>query len=59
MPALERRRAIELLGQEVFPRMRTLLRDVPPERIVVPGEGALAEVRSPVRTTHAPAEAGD
>jgi hypothetical protein len=33
--------------------MRTLLRDDPPERIVIPDEGALAEVTSPVRTTHA------
>ncbi|MGH2937963.1 MAG: LLM class flavin-dependent oxidoreductase [Solirubrobacterales bacterium] len=56
VPAAERRRAVELLGQEVFPRMRTLLREDPPERIVVPDGRTFAEVRSPVRTTHAPAE---
>jgi probable LLM family oxidoreductase len=59
VPAPERRRAIELLGREVFPRMRTLLRDDPPQRIVVPDEEALAEVRSPVRTTHARTEAAE
>jgi hypothetical protein len=59
VPTPERRRAIELLGREVFPRMRTLLRDDPPQRIVVPDEGALAEVRSPVRTTHARTEAAE
>jgi probable LLM family oxidoreductase len=56
VPAAQRREAIELTGREVFPRMRELLREEPPERDAQVDAGALGGVKSPVRTTHAPAE---
>jgi probable LLM family oxidoreductase len=57
VPAQQRRRSIELLGREVFPRVRELLKadageqDAPADE---PGAPA-GDVVSPVRSTHAPA----
>jgi alkanesulfonate monooxygenase SsuD/methylene tetrahydromethanopterin reductase-like flavin-dependent oxidoreductase (luciferase family) len=53
VPARERRRSIELLGREVFPRVRELLDEEPVEHTA--GATAPGVVPSPVRSTHAPA----
>jgi probable LLM family oxidoreductase len=53
VPARERRRSIELLGREVFPRVRELLDEEPVEHTA--GATAPGDVPSPVRSTHAPA----
>jgi alkanesulfonate monooxygenase SsuD/methylene tetrahydromethanopterin reductase-like flavin-dependent oxidoreductase (luciferase family) len=55
VPAELRRRSIELLGGEVFPRLRELLAEDPGERAQPLTAGDLAEVPNPVRSTHAPA----
>ena len=55
IPAALRRQSIELLGREVFPRVRELLAQDPGEH-AKPG-AALAEIRGPVRSTHAPVPA--
>ena len=54
VPAGQRRGSIELLGREVFPRVRELLRADPGEHDV-PTDSAAGDVASPVRSTHAPA----
>jgi probable LLM family oxidoreductase len=55
VPAPLRRQSIELLGREVFPRVRELLAEDPGEHAQRVAAGALADVRSPVRSTHATA----
>jgi alkanesulfonate monooxygenase SsuD/methylene tetrahydromethanopterin reductase-like flavin-dependent oxidoreductase (luciferase family) len=55
VPAAQRRESIELLGREVFPRVRDLLKADPAENEVIAGSAALGDVASPVRSTHAPA----
>jgi probable LLM family oxidoreductase len=55
VPAAQRRESIELLGREVFPRVRDLLKADPAEDDVISGSAALGDVASPVRSTHAPA----
>jgi alkanesulfonate monooxygenase SsuD/methylene tetrahydromethanopterin reductase-like flavin-dependent oxidoreductase (luciferase family) len=55
VPAQKRRRSIELLGREVFPRVRELLKPDPGEHEVPAGSGGPGDVASPVRSTHAPA----
>ena len=52
VPAPLRRQSIELLGSEVFPRVRELLAEDPGEHVAPVAVGAVA---SPVRSTHAPA----
>jgi probable LLM family oxidoreductase len=54
VPAQQRRGSIELLGREVFPRVRELL-EVDRGEHEVPAGSALGDVASPVRSTHAPA----
>ena len=54
VPAGQRRQSIELLGREVFPRVRELLKADPGEREVLSGSAAPGDVASPVRSTHAP-----
>ncbi len=55
VPAAQRRESIELLGREVFPRVRDLLKADPAENEVIAGSAAFGDVASPVRSTHAPA----
>ena len=55
VPAQQRRGSIELLGREVFPRVRELLEVDRGEHEVPAGSAALGDVASPVRSTHAPA----
>jgi probable LLM family oxidoreductase len=55
VPAGQRRGSIELLGREVFPRVRELLKADPGEHDVPTGSAAPGDVASPVRSTHAPA----
>jgi alkanesulfonate monooxygenase SsuD/methylene tetrahydromethanopterin reductase-like flavin-dependent oxidoreductase (luciferase family) len=55
VPAQQRRGSIELLGREVFPRVRELLKADPGEHDVPTGSAAPGDVGSPVRSTHAPA----
>jgi alkanesulfonate monooxygenase SsuD/methylene tetrahydromethanopterin reductase-like flavin-dependent oxidoreductase (luciferase family) len=55
VPFEKRLRTIELLGREVFPRVRELLAADPASHDDVDEAGDLAGVRSPVRSTHAPA----
>jgi alkanesulfonate monooxygenase SsuD/methylene tetrahydromethanopterin reductase-like flavin-dependent oxidoreductase (luciferase family) len=55
VPAQERRRSIELLGRQVFPRVRELLNAAPGEDPVPSGSSDLGGVAGPVRSTHAPA----
>jgi len=55
VPAQQRRGSIELLGREVFPRVRELLEVDPGGHDVPAGSAALRDVASPVRSTHAPA----
>ncbi len=54
IPARQRRGSIELLGREVFPRVRELLKADPDEHDVRTGPAASGAVASPVRSTHAP-----
>jgi hypothetical protein len=55
VPAGQRRGSIELLGREVFPRVRELLKADAGEHDVPTGSTARGDVASPVRSTHAPA----
>jgi hypothetical protein len=55
VPAGNRRESIELLGRQVFPRVRELLRADPGEHEVPAASPAAGGVASPVRATHAPA----
>jgi probable LLM family oxidoreductase len=55
VPAGQRKRSIELLGREVFPRVRDLFKADPGEHEVPIGSGEAGDVASPVRSTHAPA----
>jgi probable LLM family oxidoreductase len=55
VPAEQRRGSIELLGREVFPRVRELLSMDPGEHDVPTDSPAPGDVASPVRSTHAPA----
>jgi probable LLM family oxidoreductase len=55
VPAGQRRRSIELLGREVFPRVRELLNAEHRGHDVPTGSAAPGDVASPVRSTHAPA----
>jgi probable LLM family oxidoreductase len=55
IPTPPRRRSIELLGREVFPRVRELLNADPGEHDLRAGRAGLSDVASPVRSTHAPA----
>lgn len=55
VPATQRRRSIELLGREVFPRVRELLNADRAEHTA--GATDPADVSSLVRSTHAPAPA--
>jgi hypothetical protein len=54
VPAEQRRESIELLGRDVFPRVRELLEANPGERDVPVGSAAPGDAASPVRSTHAP-----
>jgi alkanesulfonate monooxygenase SsuD/methylene tetrahydromethanopterin reductase-like flavin-dependent oxidoreductase (luciferase family) len=54
VPAKQRRGSIELLGREVFPRVRELLEADPGEHEVPVGPAASRAAASPVRSTHAP-----
>jgi hypothetical protein len=54
VPAGQRRESIELLGRQVFPRVRELLKADPGEHEVLVGSTASGDVASPVRATHAP-----
>jgi probable LLM family oxidoreductase len=54
VPAGQRTQSIELLGRDVFPRVRELLKAGPAEREVLSGSAAPGDVASPVRSTHAP-----
>ena len=58
VPAGQRRRSIELLGGEVFPRVRDLLNADSGDRDVPSDASELGGVASPVRSTHAPAPKG-
>jgi probable LLM family oxidoreductase len=56
VPFEKRMQSIELLGRQVYPRIRELLATDPFELDTeVVGNGALSDVASPVRSTHAPA----
>ncbi len=52
IPAEQRQQSIELFGREVFPRIRELLAAAPADQA---RNTVAAEIRSPVRSTHAPA----
>jgi probable LLM family oxidoreductase len=54
VPAGRRRESIELLGREVFPRVRELLKADPREHDVQARTAPLGDVAAPVRSTHAP-----
>jgi probable LLM family oxidoreductase len=54
VPAEQRRESIELLGREVFPRVRELLDADPGDHELPGGPAAPGDVASPVRSTHAP-----
>ena len=54
VPAQQRRQSIELLGREVFPRLRELLAQDPGQHAQPGSTVNLADVSSPVRSTHAP-----
>ena len=54
VPAPQRRQSIELLGREVFPRLRELLNENPGEHAGPVAAGTLTDIASPVRSTHAP-----
>ena len=54
VPAAQRRESVELLGRNVFPRVRELLNAEPAEHEIPAGSAAPADVGSPVRSTHAP-----
>ncbi len=55
VPKEQRRGSIELLGREVFPRVRELLKAEPGEHDLPTSSTAPGAVASPVRSTHAPA----
>jgi alkanesulfonate monooxygenase SsuD/methylene tetrahydromethanopterin reductase-like flavin-dependent oxidoreductase (luciferase family) len=55
VPREQRRESIELLGREVFPRVRELLKADPGEHDAPAASAAPGVVASPVRSTHAPA----
>src|ERR1700722_9182893 len=55
VPKEQRRGSIELLGREVFPRVRELLKAEPGEHDLPTGSTAAGDVASPVRSTHAQA----
>jgi alkanesulfonate monooxygenase SsuD/methylene tetrahydromethanopterin reductase-like flavin-dependent oxidoreductase (luciferase family) len=58
VPFEQRLESVELLGREVFPRVRELLATDPPEHDAASARrDARGEVKSPVRSTHAPAKA--
>lgn len=54
VPAEQRRESIKLLGREVFPRVRELLKTDPGEHDIPVGSAAPGDIASPVRSTHAP-----
>jgi probable LLM family oxidoreductase len=54
VPFQKRLETIELLGREVFPRVRELLAAEPARHADVNGAGDVNAVKSPVRSTHAP-----
>jgi alkanesulfonate monooxygenase SsuD/methylene tetrahydromethanopterin reductase-like flavin-dependent oxidoreductase (luciferase family) len=54
VPAGQRRESIHLLGREVFPRVRELLKTDPGGYDAAVGSAAPGDVASPVRSTHAP-----
>jgi probable LLM family oxidoreductase len=54
VPAGKRRESIELLGRQVFPRVRELLASEPGEHKLPQSSAEPAAVTSPVRSTHAP-----
>jgi probable LLM family oxidoreductase len=56
VPFEKRMQSIELLGREVYPRVRELLAAEPAQQLV-PGSGAVTDVLSPVRSTHASGDA--
>jgi len=55
VPAQQRRGSVELLGREVFPRVRELLEVDPGGDDLMAGSAAPGDVAIPVRSTHAPA----
>jgi probable LLM family oxidoreductase len=58
VPFHQRLETIELLGREVFPRVRELLAAEPGGQGNVDAIGDMGSVRSPVRSTHAPVARG-
>jgi probable LLM family oxidoreductase len=54
VPFEKRMESVELLGREVYPRIRELLATDPAEHDAAVGSGGVGEVASPVRSTHAP-----
>jgi probable LLM family oxidoreductase len=58
VPFQRRLETIELLGRDVFPRVRELLAAEPASHEEAEGAGDLGGVRSPVRSTHAPTPRG-
>jgi probable LLM family oxidoreductase len=54
VPAGKRNESIELLGRQVFPRVRELLKAAPGEHEVPAGAVPSGDVAKPVRSTHAP-----
>jgi alkanesulfonate monooxygenase SsuD/methylene tetrahydromethanopterin reductase-like flavin-dependent oxidoreductase (luciferase family) len=56
VPAGQRRESIQLLGREVFPRVRELLQAEPGEHETLANSAGSGGVASPVRSTHAPIE---
>ncbi len=56
VPAAQRRESIELLGREVFPHVRELLKADPGEHELLARPAAPGDVASPVRSTHAPVD---
>ena len=55
VPAAQRKDSIELLGREVFPRVRELLNADAGDHDRRGASAAPGDVASPVRSTHAPA----
>jgi probable LLM family oxidoreductase len=58
VPTQKRLESIERLGREVFPRVHELLRAEAATQVDGDGTGNLTDVRSPVRSTHAPLAEG-
>jgi probable LLM family oxidoreductase len=58
VPFEKRLETIKLLGREVFPRVRELLPTKAADHAEVDGTGDPGEVKSPVRSTHAPVARG-